>query len=187
MSTVRERMITSAVRLFQVHGLSATAFADVIRDSETPRGSIYHYFPAGKTQLAEEATKRAAELMTAEIQASLKADDVVDALRRMVGIWRVMLTESDCMAACPMVAAGVAGVEYPQARAAAAEAFAAWHELLTEYLVERELVPRRARRVATLVIASIEGAITLCQSQHTVQPLEDVAEELELLARQTLG
>ncbi|GGM49370.1 putative TetR-family transcriptional regulator [Longimycelium tulufanense] len=186
-SGVRDRMVASAVRLFQIHGLSATAFADVIRDSETPRGSIYHYFPDGKAQLAEDATRHAGEWMTAAIRACTDSDDPLEALRGMIELWRSMLGRSDCAAGCPIVAAGVAGVEYPKARQAASDAFDAWRELLTDYLVAQDVVPRRARSLATFVVAAIEGAITMCQTQRSMNPLDEVESELTLLLRQTLG
>jgi TetR/AcrR family transcriptional regulator, lmrAB and yxaGH operons repressor len=51
----RASMIRSAAALFGSRGLCATSFADVLADSGAPRGSIYHHFPGGKRQLAEDA------------------------------------------------------------------------------------------------------------------------------------
>ena len=54
----RERMVRSAAYLFRERGYSGTGFRDVIAHSGAPRGSIYHHFPDGKAQLAEEAVRR---------------------------------------------------------------------------------------------------------------------------------
>ena len=59
----RERMIESAAALFSERGVDATAFSDVLEHSGAPRGSIYHHFPDGKAQLAEEATRYAGEFI----------------------------------------------------------------------------------------------------------------------------
>ncbi|MDQ2631261.1 MAG: TetR/AcrR family transcriptional regulator, partial [Actinomycetota bacterium] len=71
-SDARDRMIRSAATLFRERGVEGTAFADVLEHSSTPRGSVYHHFPGGKQQLAEEATRWAGELMAAGIAASLQ-------------------------------------------------------------------------------------------------------------------
>ena len=57
----RRRMIQSAALLFRRQGIEGTSFSDVLEHSGAPRGSIYHHFPEGKAQLAEEAILRSAE------------------------------------------------------------------------------------------------------------------------------
>jgi TetR/AcrR family transcriptional repressor of lmrAB and yxaGH operons len=54
-SNSRARIVRSAAALFGSRGLSGTSFSDVLADSGAPRGSIYHHFPRGKKQLAEDA------------------------------------------------------------------------------------------------------------------------------------
>lgn len=61
----RERMVRSAAFLFRERGYSGTGFRDVIAHSGAPRGSIYHHFPEGKAQLAEEAVRYAGEFLNA--------------------------------------------------------------------------------------------------------------------------
>ena len=39
----------------------------------------------------------------------------------------------------------------------------------------------RARRLVALVIASLEGTVAMCRAARSVQPLEDVRQELELV------
>ncbi len=44
----------------------------------------------------------------------------------------------------------------------------------------------RARSIATLLLASIEGAIILCRAQQSLRPLERVCDELELVMASAL-
>ena len=53
----RASMVRSAAALIGSQGVSATSFSDVLADSGAPRGSIYHHFPDGKKQLAEDAIR----------------------------------------------------------------------------------------------------------------------------------
>ena len=48
-------------------------------------------------------------------------------------------------------------------------------------LQQHEIPPERARSLATLAIAAIEGAIVLARAQRSSDPLERVADELEAL------
>ncbi|HEU0163488.1 MAG TPA: TetR/AcrR family transcriptional regulator, partial [Thermomicrobiales bacterium] len=56
-SDSRQKMIASAASLIASRGVNATSFSDVLADSGAPRGSIYHHFPEGKRQLAEDAIR----------------------------------------------------------------------------------------------------------------------------------
>ena len=69
-------------------GFSGTAFSDVIAHSGAPRGSIYHHFPGGRSQLAEEAVRYAGEFISAGVRAATRDDDPLAAVRAFLGWWR---------------------------------------------------------------------------------------------------
>jgi AcrR family transcriptional regulator len=177
----RDRMIRSAAVLFRQRGIEGTSFSDVLDHSGAPRGSIYHHFPGGKAQLAEEATRYAGDYIAAGLIAALDDGEPVVAIRRFTSFWLDLLREADFAAGCPVVAAAVEGDRTPGARSAAGAAFERWHELLATALERRGLPADRARSVASLTIAATEGAIVLARAQRTTEPLEDVAAELERL------
>jgi TetR/AcrR family transcriptional regulator, lmrAB and yxaGH operons repressor len=177
----RHRMIQSAALLFRRHGIEGTSFSDVLQHSGAPRGSIYHHFPGGKAELAQEATRYAGDFIAAGLAAALAEDDPVPAMRRFTSFWLALLREGDFGAGCPVVAAAVEGDRTPGARAAAGVAFARWEELLAGALEQRGLSRDRARSVASLAIAAIEGGIVLARAQRSTEPLEHVATEIERL------
>lgn len=179
-------MIRSAATLFRERGVEGTAFADVLEHSAAPRGSVYHHFPGGKQQLAEEATRWAGELMAAGIAAALRDEHPAAAIDHFVGLWRRVLEESDFAAGCPIVAAALEGDRSPGAREAAAETFSEWRSLLADAFVEAGLPPTEAGSMATLFIAAIEGAIVLARAQRSIEPLTEVAGELQTFAKNAL-
>src|SRR6266566_3340219 len=65
----RASMVRSAASLIRSRGVNATSFSDVLADSEAPRGSIYHHFPDGKRQLAEDAIQWTSERLLAHLRA----------------------------------------------------------------------------------------------------------------------
>ena len=177
----RERMIQSAVALFREHGVQGTSFSDVLAHSGAPRGSIYHHFPGGKAQLAEEATQYAGEVIAAGLAAALKQNDPAAAVRSFAGLYRELLRTSEFAAGCPVVSATLEGARSAGARDAAGAAFERWQELLADAFAARGVAPERALSLATLAIAAIEGGIVLARAQRSNEPLERVADELEVL------
>src|SRR5262247_4056036 len=122
----RERMVRSAAVLFRERGYSGTGFRDVISHSGAPRGSIYHHFPGGKSQLAEEAVRYAAEVVESRLEAAAADGDPVNALRAYLGNWRHLLERTDFRAGCPIVAVAIEPHESPEVTEAAAAAFSRW-------------------------------------------------------------
>jgi hypothetical protein len=70
---------------------------------------------------------------------------------------------------------------------AAADAFQRWQDALTAGLVSAGATRARAARLATLVVASVEGATILCRARRSLAPLDDVTAELEDLIETACG
>jgi AcrR family transcriptional regulator len=177
-SDARTRMIQSAALLFRERGIEGTAFADVLERSGAPRGSVYHHFPGGKQQLAEEATRWAGDFMTASIAAAIERDEPLALIENFTRVWIEIVRQSDFEAGCPIVAATLEGRRTPAARAAAATAFGNWEELIAGAIQRHDIPADRAHSLATLIIASVEGAVVLARAERSTAPLERVASEL---------
>jgi AcrR family transcriptional regulator len=180
-SDARQKMIQSAALLFRERGIHGTSFADVLAHSGAPRGSVYHHFNGGKTQLAEEAIRWAGEFTIAGVAATLRDHDPVEAIGVFRRQWGQVLRASDFGAGCPIVAAAVDGRHEPSVRNIAGAVFAEWEQVIARALRRRGLSTTRARSLATLLIASIEGALVLSRAQRSLRPLDRVCGELESL------
>lgn len=179
-------MIESAAVLFRERGVASTSFADVLEHSGAPRGSLYHHFPGGKTQLAEESTRYAGEFILAGIVAALTEHDPARAIAAFQAHWINVLRRSNFAAGCVIVAATLEGEREPTVRDAAGLAFTEWERVLEDALHDAGIPLRRAASIATLAIASIEGAIILARAQRSTRPLERVNFELERLLTEAL-
>ncbi len=179
--TPRERMIRSAAILMRARGIEATSFAEVLAHSRAPRGSIYHHFPGGKAQLIEEATRYAGDFTASGLAAALDDDDPLASIHAFTSGWIEILRGSEFADGCPVVAATLEGDRSPRARDAAAAAFASWEDILTRAFARHIGPEARARSLATISIAAIEGAVVLARATRSVGPLERVAVELEWL------
>jgi TetR/AcrR family transcriptional regulator, lmrAB and yxaGH operons repressor len=180
-------MIRSAVVLMRERGIDGTSFSQVLRRAGAPRGSIYHYFPGGKTQLIEEATRYGGDFIAAGLVTSLEQTDPVASLEIFEQFWRSLLEESEFEGGCPIVAATLAGDRLPEAREAAAAAFERWQEIVADALVRRGVSEERARSVSALFFAASEGAVIMARAERSLQPLARSYAELRRILVDLLG
>jgi AcrR family transcriptional regulator len=186
MPSPRERMVISAALLIRERGAQPTAIADVLEHSGAPRGSAYHYFPGGRTQLLCEAIDYSGEYVAAKIT---DAESGVDALDGLVAYYRKQLLRSDYRAGCPVVAVTVEAGDPTKPDQStpvidrAAAAFARWTDLIAQRLVADGVSAARAEQLAMLTTTAIEGAIIVARASRDLKPLDSVHSQLrDLLA-----
>jgi len=172
--TSRDAMIDSAIALFRERGVAATSLRDVVEHSGAPRGSIYHHFPAGKDQLAAEATTRAGAFIGSLLDSDRAPADTV---RSFVDHWAAEMRRTGFDTGCPAAAAAL-GSETPSARAAAGAAFESWQARIASGLVAHGRSAEEAGSLAALIVAAIEGALILCRAQGSEEPLRAVGAQL---------
>lgn len=185
----RRRLVASAADLLSCRGLSATSIRELARHAKAPLGSTYHYFPDGKQQVVAEAVQFAGDRVTHSLGKALKAGPI-RGLRTFLALWRETIRKSGFRAGCPVLAVSTEeplGEEGHAALALAAQVFEAWESLLAESLRKHGADKRKAEELATLIIASVEGAVALCRARRSTRPLDQVSRQLEGLIRATIG
>jgi AcrR family transcriptional regulator len=181
-------MVAGAADMIRRRGLSATSVRELAKHSGAPLGSTYHYFPGGKQQLAAEAVSFSGDTISRLLRARLQ-DGPTECVQALVEFWRNTIVETDFRAGCPVLAVSV---EEPQgdgtaALAAAAEVFDDWEALLTESIRQGGADGAEARRLATLIVASVEGTVAMCRAQRSVEPLDRIAPTLDALVAGATG
>lgn len=185
--TPRQRMIESTAVLMRERGVEATSFSDVLVASGAPRGSIYHYFPRGKAQLIEEATRYGTDFVVARLTAALEHADTAAAVRTFGNFYGQILRDSDFAAGCSVLAAALEGERSPIARDIAGEGFKQWQRLIADGLQRDGLTTGEASSLATLIVSSLEGAVVLSRAQRTTAPLERVLDQIQALIHDAVG
>jgi TetR/AcrR family transcriptional repressor of lmrAB and yxaGH operons len=174
----RARMVRSAASLISSRGVSATSFSDVLAHSAAPRGSIYHHFPEGKQQLADDAIRWTSERVLAHLRAGT-AVTPSDVLKRFIDMWRRVVLTSRGTAGC--VVAGVA-IDTDAGEAGQIDlvrsTYRSWTAVLAEQLRAVGVHSGRATSIALATLAGMEGALILCRAEGNAKPLDTVAEEL---------
>src|SRR5262249_7483178 len=154
MTSPRDRMVASAALLIRERGAQSTAIADVLAHSGAPRGSAYHYFPGGRTQLVCEAVDYVADFVAGRLA---QADNSIQMLDGLTPFYRKNLIETDYRAGCPVLAVAIESGEPDKANPAierAAEAFTRWNDLIAERLIADGVANERAADLAVSVTAA---------------------------------
>lgn len=179
-SDSRDRMILSTAALLPEYGASGTSIDRVLAHSGAPRGSVYHHFPGGRTQLIDEAVALAGDYVSGLIDGMTQAgDDPVASIDAFFALWRDRLVDSDFRAGCPIVAVAVeTNDDAPQLARSAAVVFARWRDALAAQFARHGLPEERSKRLGSFVIAAVEGAVIMCRADRSTAPIEAAAAEI---------
>jgi TetR/AcrR family transcriptional regulator, lmrAB and yxaGH operons repressor len=178
---VRSNMVDGAVRLLATQGPAGTSFSEVLSAADAPRGSVYHHFPGGKSELIHAALDRANDLSLAAMEA-FRGESAPEVLTHFLELWRGLLESSGLNAGCAVLAVTVTS---PQSdiHDHVGSIFKAWTNLLTELFVVGGMSADAGHRMATVTIAATEGAIVLARAQKSTDPFDEVAGTLMNLVR----
>ncbi|MGK5636746.1 TetR/AcrR family transcriptional regulator [Streptomyces sp. URMC 126] len=179
----RERIVRAASRLMQRQGYDGTGIKQISQEAGATLGSLYHFFPGGKQELAVAAIHHGDREFTDLLRGALEsAEDPGDALMACTGTLARILRESDWADGCPVTATalGTAG-RAPDIQRAAAEAFARWRGLVHAKLTGAGLADDDARDLAHTVISTLEGAELAAQVSRSEEPLHTAGRHLARL------
>lgn len=173
----RERIVRSTRDLLQRRGVAGTTMIDVVAEAGASRGSLYHYFPGGRSEMVEDAVRGAVAEYSEGLEA-LRGLEPSVAIPLIVDVWRSEAEASDYTAGCPVVAAALGGESEPTGRDLAGAAFADWTAFIAEYFRECGVPETRSEPLAMLALSAVEGAVVLSLAQRSSAPLQRVTAEL---------
>ena len=178
---VRSNMVDGAVILLATQGVEGTSFREVLGVANAPRGSVYHHFPGGKSELLHAALDRASERALEAMEAT-RGQSALEVLERFLVLWRGLLDYSQLRAGCAVVSITVAGPDGDILEHAGA-IFRTWTDLLAELFVVGGMAEDAAHIMATVTIAATEGAVVLSRAEQSRAPFDEVTSTLTELIR----
>ena len=189
MST-RERIVAAAAQLYGRYGYHGVGLKQVAAESGSPIGSLYHFFPGGKDELAAEALRMSGRGYQLLVEGVLEtAPDLESAILACFAAAAEVVEASDYADACwiETVALEVASSNEPL-RLVTAEIFDGWIEGLTGICADRGGLPTgEARALAIAIITGLEGAFVLSRGQRSREPLLATGEMLAAAARAAMA
>ncbi|MEY5039447.1 MAG: hypothetical protein RLZZ48_216 [Actinomycetota bacterium] len=157
---VRSEMVRGAIDLLATHGVQGTSFALLIEATEAPRGSIYHHFPGGKSELVRDAVASIGATVVTIID-SLEVDKPEDVVSAFVEGWRALFVGGNYDRGCAVAATSLGAGDDAGLRLAALEVFEAWTASLSNAFIRTGVQKSEAADYASLCIAVVEGALIM--------------------------
>src|ERR1700744_589165 len=179
----RQPIINTAVTLFRRQGYSRTGLNEIVDVSGAPKGSLYHYFPLGKSSIAvaavTEAGRRVAATLNKLVQECRSTGEL---LRRHAELLAGWMKSSGFRDGCPIttVLLELAPGDRDVTEAGRA-AYRTRVSILAEKLVADGFPRARADALAVLCTSALQGALIQARVERSGRPLEVTAAELAKL------
>ncbi|MFS0639044.1 TetR/AcrR family transcriptional regulator [Mesobacillus foraminis] len=179
----REKILQTASRLFQLQGYHATGLNQIIKESGSPKGSLYHYFPNGKEELAAEAVKYTSRYIEAKIQSFMEqVPDPVEAIQEFIKEAASQFDQPGTIKGIPvgLLASETALISEPL-RKVCVQAFKNWETIIANKLIKNGYEENEAVKAGTVINSMIGGGIMLSLANKSKAPLLTISESIPLI------
>jgi TetR/AcrR family transcriptional regulator, lmrAB and yxaGH operons repressor len=186
MNTTRDQIIETTCDLLEAQGYHGTGLNQIVRESGTPKGSLYYYFPEGKEELSAEAIDRSGRMMEERIRAHLSGDgDAAPAVRALIETIASHVEASDFRCGGPLTTVALETATTNQRlNQACRQAYERIQHAFKEKLLSSGYSEEAAAQLALFINAAIEGGVILCRTQHSGEPLRRIAILMQETIRQ---
>jgi AcrR family transcriptional regulator len=185
----RQRILTATGELFRARGYNATSLKQVAEASEAPIGSVYHFFPGGKEELAEAVVRTSGPVFQELFEAIFEAaTDPPSAISDFFEGGALLLGATDYIDPCPIgsVALEVASTN-DRLRRATADVFADWQAAAVARLTGAGVAAGEAHDLAATLVAAIQGAFMLSRAARDPAPMQATGRMMRRLVADAVG
>ena len=189
MPGTRDRLVSASVDLMRSRGFRGTGLKDVITAAAATTGSLYHFFPGGKDELARAVIRDdgAAHEATFTDVAQL-ANGPGEAICTYFGLAADVLEATGYVDLCPIgTIAGEVASSNDQLRDACEEVFGGWQRVVGAELVAAGLGDDVAAELSATTVAGLLGGFILVRTSRSGEPLRAAGRQLRALVDAHLG
>ena len=179
----RERLLQAASGLLRQRGYHAMGLKEVAKTGAAPIGSVYHYFPGGKEQLAEEALRSAGD---ATGRALAKVAGKVAGSQPAGEQSPVTLLSDRELEVFIRIGTAVLEVsgESSAIQAVGREVFQSWHQIYQDRFCELGLSGDDSRILTTALLCGLEGALIMSRASGDRVELDTLQTAITRLGHQ---
>jgi TetR/AcrR family transcriptional regulator, lmrAB and yxaGH operons repressor len=177
----RADLLPAMAEVFREHGFEGTSIALISAGTGLGKGSLYHFFPGGKEEMASAVLGEIEAWFTTRIFAPLQWDpDAASAIERM---FRAVLEYFDSGRKVCLVGAFALAASRDRFAKQVRSYFKMWKEALSAALVRTGRDREAADELAEEILAAIQGALVLARA---LGDRAVFARAIDRLARKTL-
>jgi TetR/AcrR family transcriptional regulator, transcriptional repressor for nem operon len=186
----REKILKKSGVLFNTKGYKATSISDITDATGFTKGAIYRHF-GSKEELEKETLVHLSSIMFEETRQRIKSQlNAGDKLRALFKYFESYVTEPVVKGGCPLMNAAIeADDAHPTLRRAAVRVLDILRDSLLTILENgvryKQLKPGIDKEFyATVIIATLEGAIMMSKLRGNNDDIRRVVKHLEGLVRE---
>lgn len=185
MASTREQIIATTCQLLELQGYHATGLNQIIKDSGSPKGSLYYHFPGGKEELAVEAISYVGAIVLSRIEFNLaQTEDAAESIRKFIRNIAFNVENAGYRVGGPITTIAMETASTNERlRLECLRIYESWQAAFEAKLRAGGMPEARAKRIAIFINAAIEGGAILCRTSRSREALELVADEIAAMIR----
>lgn len=185
-TSTRNKLIDAMADALQRKGLHGVGLSELLETAGAPKGSLYHHFPGGKSELAVAAIEHIGQRIDGLfVQLFRQQPDPLQALQHWLQGALQQLESSQFERGCPLATVALeSGPEDVAIRQALERSFVRVRQTLAEQLHRYGYPREQADNLAALFVALYEGGLLQARVAGSSEPLKRAAEALFNLTRQ---
>lgn len=183
MPNAKDQIIETTCALLEAQGYHATGLNQIVKESGTPKGSLYYYFPEGKESIAEEAIRMATGILVQRIRENLgAAEDPADAVRAFAEGIAHHIEASGFQSGGPLTTVALeTATSSSRLNEVCRAAYEEMRQAFAEKLLAAGFASEQAETLSITILAAMEGGILLSRTNHSGDPLRSVGGCLSIL------
>lgn len=174
------RLLAVTAGLLRERGYHGAGVAEILASSGVPKGSLYHHFPGGKSQLAAQSLQQSGRRILAWLeQLADQTGSVADAVGAFCDHYADELRKSQYRRGCPIATVALESADLTDdVHRELAAAMVGMVDLLARRIAAESSAAPDPHGLATEVVAAVEGALVLAKATRSTAPLETVRDRL---------
>ena len=163
----KDRLIRTAAQMFRRQGYNGVGLNDLLDAAQAPKGSLYHHFPNGKSDLAIAAATWASDGMLRLLAAAMDpAETLQDGFSNACHKLAKLFDLSDQNDGCPVASTMFDGPENEAFRDHARHLFDGWIDEVEQHAIRFGATPADARADSEHLFMLLEGGWMLARARR---------------------
>ncbi|WP_075619118.1 TetR/AcrR family transcriptional regulator [Paenisporosarcina indica] len=173
-------MVDIATKLFQQKGYKGAGLNEILKACNITKGALYHHFPNGKEELLIACLQSLNEAITTDIESIFRQhSSTLEAMHATIEKLIMILETEGTIAGYTFssIVSEMASLSEP-VRNACGALYEKIQDIYRNKLIEDGFSIESAASVSLFMTASIEGAMLLCLTQKSADPLKTISKLL---------
>jgi len=174
--TSKEKLAWTAAKLFQEKGYNGVGLSEILKATGLPKGSLYHHFPNGKSDLALEAAALAHREMARIIDdAFLPANGFSGGVATLFHKLAKLFDLMGKYTGCPISEILFAGPDHVEFREQSKKYFQAWIDQIAGHAERLGEPEETAEARGNHLFIVLQGGWTLARARQDSDVIRDLA------------